>query len=312
MSQQSPSPHIITQSLEANKENYFFKEVTTKNVRNAWLIGIGILIITGLSWALYFLLNSPHTNVTGTEFSLIVGPIEIAAGEKNISHIIGTPRPPELEKGVPVALTWFRFMLVDSLGNDIPMESVYVDQLTLYEVIDETTTPQLIRIIASSGSESTKPATNLGTTHAVRSEPERDWGIKWNFFNIWGAASNAPIDVYVKIVVRYTPIKTTSSFTFVEWDMLGADGETSTSVDASFNVPGTGGIISQEVTGVFLDDTTVVLAWGNLHIGAINISLFHGTDQIPFAVSKVTYAANGYINNVERQEIGRASCRERV
>eukprot|EP01091_Cochliopodium_minus_P008438 TRINITY_DN1915_c2_g1_i1.p1 TRINITY_DN1915_c2_g1~~TRINITY_DN1915_c2_g1_i1.p1 ORF type:complete len:365 (-),score=91.96 TRINITY_DN1915_c2_g1_i1:52-1146(-) len=289
----------VHQSLEANQENYFFKEVTTKNVRNAWLIGIGVLIITGLSWALYFILNAPHTTITGTEFTFQVGPISIAAGQRNISYLIGTDRPTELQTGTVCAFTYFKFALVDELGVEIPMEQVYVSQLSFFEEVDPFSNS--IRILASQGDEANKPATNLGTTNAVRGEPDRDWGLKWNFFNIWGAASNAPIDVYIKVTLRYTPLKSTTNFNWVEWDMLGVDSETSTSVDNTFNVPGTGGIISKEVSGIFLDDTIVVMAWGNLNIGGINISVYHGTDNIPFATSKVSYAANGYIASSERQ-----------
>ena len=154
-------------------------------------------------------------------------------------------------------------VLVDASGNDIPMEEVYVSQLILFEEIDESTNN--IRVLASSGDESSKPPTNLGTVHAVKAETDRNWGLKWNFFNIWGAASNAPIDVYIKVSVLFTPLKTQiSSFTFVEWDMLGVSGETSTSPDVTFNVPGTGGIISKEITGIFLEDTTIVMAWGKI------------------------------------------------
>ena len=61
-------------------------------MRNAWLIGIGILIITGISWGLYFLINAPARSVTGNEHTFNYGPITIGAAQRNISHVIGIQR----------------------------------------------------------------------------------------------------------------------------------------------------------------------------------------------------------------------------
>ena len=287
------------------------------------MIGVGILIITALSWGLYFMINSPSNSTTGTTFTTTVGPIFIQAGQRNISNFVGMQRPNELEQGIQCGLTYFKFEIVDALGNTIPMETVYVEQVSLFELVDVTTNS--IRVLSSAGNEASNPAINLGVQYAVLANIDTDWGVKWNLFNVLGAASNAPISIFIKVTVYYTPISNQVTFTYVEWDMLGLNSETVTSGESTFNVPGTGGFISKTVSGLFIDETTVIFVWGkrktpkvflcsqnfiflifsyqgNLHIGAVNISLYHGsTSQI--ATSAVTYAASGYINNVAKVEI---------
>jgi len=284
---QAAMPPAVAEYVDKLKDSY------SKN-RKQYLIGlavIGIIILVVIVGAFLFFGSSSDSGLSKDEMqqTFIVGPIVVPHGDKYEDFILDVPRPPG-----NIGLHRVDISIVDNMNETIPLYVLYNHHALL---VDKDGV-----FVAGVGAESAGvPGLNLPKPYVRVIDEDDTWALSAELINVWGLASGADLEVYVRYDVTYSDFDA-EQYTPAVWDFIGNGGENRDDVSKSCEH------YSQNTCKFVYDDTwdkgdsTIVVAYGHIHIGAINMTLVDITNDNTLAVATPIYDESGsYIISIDSE-----------